>query len=1002
MRGFHSLLWMFVLIWPANCQRFFRRSHQFDLNHHTLRRNGGANIGLSILTLYSKYLLPIGPLTSSITNPPHRTLISEYNFMIHAPLRNSWKKKHLYRVISSSHLGSDSKPPLLGMIGIGDSSSLFQTGGALSAFNIPLVTVGDKYPRRKPTGELQTKSVDDNVLTTAPDAAGQSKALANVVFNLEIESLILISSNPRAVYTFLAEAKRLDIRVSNVYEFSSMDFSPSKISEFLAEKVPVNTTTTVVLIVEAGEAVGLAESLRHFEEIKGSIRWLVGSIGLDLRHISSWKIVFDGGIFIEPHMPELVEFKEYFIKSLQNKDHQLSRVLQEYKEEMFSCDASNLALNLMPCDSVTPQDIHLHFQQDPRVSFVVKAVSAFSAAFKLTMINRCSNTFLDARDECVSSVLQKSDLHKDILDNLKKLSFTSKKSKDNDEETEHYFSSNGHLVANKQLIFAIHEQKKSMTPIGWYSEAGGLHIDPNYVSPTILKKYEDKIDRSPYARAITDIDRTETPPSLSIDKSLNESIRSQNEDGKSNIMLSYTSFLGRTWSLAVLSAGSIGICIALWMLIYVTIKIFDRTLNGNQTMGILLLISVVGLFLSVAPWLIPPDPTNCYARHIFHPIFAVICFGILLVKSMQLRSLINVGHGGSIPQVNQIFIPNIHGSCANSDHCGMVHVSGQSNGCCSGGGISCLLKRKQKTLSSTSFISLYSPHPGISLCGDYLHPPEAPGIRKIPIVASSSSGSPILKTTSVPQRPFYPPPHMKAPHYMYHHHHHHHHGHHRHHHNHPPYRRISHPYPQRPSRIRFNGLNYVNTSSSGSSSRMASSYRDWKQHQHYHRHHDPHLREMCIHEDPPLIKDMTQSEEEEEDAASSGETRVVGNEVTIIEGEPSKILDTSGSLKKFTAANTQANSGTKNAHFVETINNKNTRFSNNIPSNGILQNNKPSLKVQTQRPLPPPHPNHIYHHHHHNGRSRHYIHDHPHNHHNHRSHSPTDGMILTPSGLYHY
>uniref|UniRef100_A0A0K2U1W9 G-protein coupled receptors family 3 profile domain-containing protein n=1 Tax=Lepeophtheirus salmonis TaxID=72036 RepID=A0A0K2U1W9_LEPSM len=981
------------------------------------------------------------------------------------------------------------------MIGIGDSSSLFQTGGALSAFNIPLVTVGDKYPRRKPTGELQTKSVDDNVLTTAPDAAGQSKALANVVFNLEIESLILISSNPRAVYTFLAEAKRLDIRVSNVYEFSSMDFSPSKISEFLAEKVPVNTTTTVVLIVEAGEAVGLAESLRHFEEIKGSIRWLVGSIGLDLRHISSWKIVFDGGIFIEPHMPELVEFKEYFIKSLQNKDHQLSRVLQEYKEEMFSCDASNLALNLMPCDSVTPQDIHLHFQQDPRVSFVVKAVSAFSAAFKLTMINRCSNTFLDARDECVSSVLQKSDLHKDILDNLKKLSFTSKKSKDNDEETEHYFSSNGHLVANKQLIFAIHEQKKSMTPIGWYSEAGGLHIDPNYVSPTILKKYEDKIDRSPYARAITDIDRTETPPSLSIDKSLNESIRSQNEDGKSNIMLSYTSFLGRTWSLAVLSAGSIGICIALWMLIYVTIKIFDRTLNGNQTMGILLLISVVGLFLSVAPWLIPPDPTNCYARHIFHPIFAVICFGILLVKSMQLRSLINVGHGGSIPQVNQILslifmvavqivitvewymsldspmdvvLEEEYPVCSNVSKkrflllhlypcillilaflygVSVIKIRHNYN---EGKWITCatvfiipvfavwaivyyfapvefqdpsvgisvttiavillvsIFVPKMNTINKKSSVFRKLKRSGsdttvyTAFSGDYLHPPEAPGIRKIPIVASSSSGSPILKTTSVPQRPFYPPPHMKAPHYMYHHHHHHHHGHHRHHHNHPPYRRISHPYPQRPSRIRFNGLNYVNTSSSGSSSRMASSYRDWKQHQHYHRHHDPHLREMCIHEDPPLIKDMTQSEEEEEDAASSGETRVVGNEVTIIEGEPSKILDTSGSLKKFTAANTQANSGTKNAHFVETINNKNTRFSNNIPSNGILQNNKPSLKVQTQRPLPPPHPNHIYHHHHHNGRSRHYIHDHPHNHHNHRSHSPTDGMILTPSGLYHY
>ncbi|QQP42473.1 Uncharacterized protein FKW44_017157, partial [Caligus rogercresseyi] len=364
------------------------------------------------------------------------------------------------------------------MIGIGDTSAMVDTGGALSAFTYP-------------SSQLETNILAATLRDPLNKICGQqrqSKALANVAFNLEITSAILISSNPRAVNTFLSEAKGLGIRVTNVYEFSSSDFSPQKISEFLSEKTYANVTTPVVLMVEASEAVGIAESLRHSNDHHGKIRWLVGSIGLDLRRVSSWKIVFDGGIFIEPHMPELVEFKDYFIKSLQvklhpqknqflpnlmsfsiyfskNGQHKLSQVLQEYKEEMFSCDASNRQQNLMPCDSVTPQDIHLHFQQDPRVSFVVKAISAFSAAFKLTMLNRCSNTFLDARDACTARLLQRSDLHKEILGNLKKLSFTSKKLKDKDEAaTEHYFSSNGHLVANKQLIFAIHDQKKSMTP----------------------------------------------------------------------------------------------------------------------------------------------------------------------------------------------------------------------------------------------------------------------------------------------------------------------------------------------------------------------------------------------------------------------------------------------------------------------------------------------------------------------------------------------------------
>ena len=47
-------------------------------------------------------------------------------------------------------------------------------------------------------------------------------------------------------------------------------------------------------------------------------------------------------------------------------------------------------------------------------------------------------------------------------------------------------------------------------------------------------------------------------------------------------VFSYQSFISRTWSLVVVSVAVFGTCVALWMLVYVLIKICDGTLLGNQ------------------------------------------------------------------------------------------------------------------------------------------------------------------------------------------------------------------------------------------------------------------------------------------------------------------------------------------------------------------------------------------------------------------------------------
>ena len=62
-------------------------------------------------------------------------------------------------------------------------------------------------------------------------------------------------------------------------------------------------------------------------------------------------------------------------------------------------------------------------------------------------------------------------------------------------------------------------------------------------------------------------------------------------------VFSYGAFIGRTWTLVVVSVAVFGACVSLWMLIYVFIKMCDGTLAGsNQTMGVFLLIGVTCLF----------------------------------------------------------------------------------------------------------------------------------------------------------------------------------------------------------------------------------------------------------------------------------------------------------------------------------------------------------------------------------------------------------------------
>ena len=164
----------------------------------------------------------------------------------------------------------------------------------------------------------------------------------------------------------------------------------------------------------------------------------------------------------------------------------------------------------------------------------------------------------------------------------------------------------------------------------------------NRSDPALSPATVNAKDRSVYSRSIEAVDSS---------KEVTAATPRSTHHTDMSVIASYEAFIGRTWALVVISLAIFGICVSLWMLAYVFIKMCDGTLNGNQSMGVLLLAGVMVTFASVVPWLLPPSQLICALRHFLHPLAFCLCFGLLLLKVMQLRSLVSVGLGGTIPQV---------------------------------------------------------------------------------------------------------------------------------------------------------------------------------------------------------------------------------------------------------------------------------------------------------------------------------------------------------------
>lgn len=106
----------------------------------------------------------------------------------------------------------------------------------------------------------------------------------------------------------------------------------------------------------------------------------------------------------------------------------------------------------------------------------------------------------------------------------------------------------------------------------------------------------------------------------------------------------------------MVAIAAVGTMVTLFILVYVLIKICDGTLAGNQSLGVLLLLGIMTLFACVVPFVLPVSEAKCGVRVMVYPVALALCYGILLVKVMQLRSLVLLGLGGRISYLNQYII----------------------------------------------------------------------------------------------------------------------------------------------------------------------------------------------------------------------------------------------------------------------------------------------------------------------------------------------------------
>ena len=83
--------------------------------------------------------------------------------------------------------------------------------------------------------------------------------------------------------------------------------------------------------------------------------------------------------------------------------------------------------------------------------------------------------------------------------------------------------------------------------------------------------------------------------------------------------------------------------VALATLALIILKMYLRSVKGSQSLGIILLIGIILLFVTSYAFITNPSEIICRTRIVAHALAHTICFGVMVVKAVQLRNAESLG-----------------------------------------------------------------------------------------------------------------------------------------------------------------------------------------------------------------------------------------------------------------------------------------------------------------------------------------------------------------------
>ncbi|XP_068246040.1 metabotropic glutamate receptor 2-like [Palaemon carinicauda] len=541
--------------------------------------------------------------------------------------------------------------PLLGVVGLGPGEVVTSVARPLHAFSTPILVTEARAAHTIPPA--------DNVFTTAPHLTDQIQAALSAAVRTGGAGVAVsvVSSCAQATQVLEERAARGGMRVLHILQLEKdtdndkgrIKSLSNKVTHFITSKV--GYSGVIVMLVNVSELNTLSAELDTRVLRRAKIRWVLSTLGnpvdtedLDIEMLSKR---FPSSLVVEAHSPVIPGFQKYFKDALFNNNSILTPLADSYRQSVLRChtEENNIPASTRQCPESMgdiASAVQLSTKDDASATATVKAVSSLAAAFRLVQIERCSTGV-----HCLEALRQ--DLHKDILEALLKLSFTVGGGSDRIR-----YTADGRLVNTFTIRRAA---KEGLVQVGVYREdTGVVWNNPGEVWAVERTRWREG----------------RTLPLMAMQETLS------NDYQVEAVLLTHEDYVGRTWAFTVLVVASLGVISALYVCIYVALRVCDGTLNGSQVLGAVLLMGVMGVYSSCVVYVLPPSPITCALRQWAPPLCLALCYGVILVKCMHLRALVSLGLGGEVSQVNLhislIFMVGVEGVLCMLGHAGGLGI----------------------------------------------------------------------------------------------------------------------------------------------------------------------------------------------------------------------------------------------------------------------------------------------------------------------------------------